>query len=86
LDSADDAFGPVVEVESISEDSTIWRAHEQRDDGCVDVQSTASSSSAALSVFSALTESQATAVESEMSRAEQEDVSVASCESTNHEL
>jgi cysteine-rich repeat protein len=73
------------EVESVSEDPTIWRAHEHCDESNVDVHSAASADSGALSVFSALTESHATAVYSDAIDAEHEQMSVASRESVEDE-
>jgi hypothetical protein len=86
LDCVDDTFSAIAEVESISEDSSIWRAREQPDDDSVDVHSTASSITAVASVFSALTESQVITVESEISSEEREHVSWASHNSINHEF
>ena len=68
------------EVESVSEDPTIWRAREHCNESNVDVHSAASADSGALSVFSALTESHATAVDSDAIDAEYEQMSVASRE------
>ena len=84
-ENSHDARDSIVEVESLSEDSTVWRAKEQLDAQNVDVESIASGTSVDLSVLSLLAESQMTAVESQATPAEWEGISVASLESIHQE-
>ena len=69
-----------IEVESLSEDATIWRAREQREADDIDVYSTASATSVGLSVFETVTETH-----SHMTAAEEDPLSVASDQSDDEE-
>ena len=69
-----------IEVESLSEDATIWRAREQREADDIDVYSTSSATSVGLSVFETVTETH-----SHMTAAEDDPLSVASDQSDDEE-
>jgi hypothetical protein len=80
---AHDVLDPIAEVDSVSEDTTIWRCHDADN---VDVYSTASATSDVHSVFSALTDEPHTiVVESHQTSIEQEQNGSVSLESHNDE-